>query len=128
MTIEILAGSLLIFCLRLADVAAGTLRISMLVRGYRLLAGGVSFLESLLWLVATAKALTGLDNPLKFVAFAAGYAVGTSQINPDALVSIDVVTTADLRQHAISRQGSPDPKAQDLDRYRKKPQASPRAR
>lgn len=63
--------------MRLADVSIGTIRIGMLVRGYRNIAGALSFIESLLWLFATAQVLTSLDNPIKFIAFAGGYAAGT---------------------------------------------------
>ncbi|MGF1495495.1 MAG: DUF2179 domain-containing protein [Elainellaceae cyanobacterium] len=173
MTLDTLSGALLIFCSRLTDVTIGTLRISMLVRGYRRIAGILSFIESLLWLFATGQAIQGMDNPLKFLAFGAGFASGTllgatidawlalgncvvrviapvespqvadalreigleitvinasgatgdaritfgiipkrikkrvlktiSAINPDALVSIDAVTTADLQNYSLSR-------------------------
>jgi len=63
--------------LRLTDVTIGTLRISMLVRGYRYIAGGLSFVEALLWLLATGTAVRNMDDPLKFVAFGAGFACGT---------------------------------------------------
>ncbi|MEB3231672.1 MAG: DUF5698 domain-containing protein [Leptolyngbyaceae bacterium] len=65
-------GALLIFCARLSDVTIGTLRISMLVRGYRTLAASLSFVESLLWLFATSKAIQGIDNPVKILAFGRG--------------------------------------------------------
>lgn len=77
MTTDIWLSALLIFCMRLADVPVGTVRIGMLVRGYRLAAGVLSFAESSLWLIATAQTITNLDNPVKFIAFAGGYAVGT---------------------------------------------------
>lgn len=66
-----------IFLLRIADVSIGTLRIGFLVRGRSGLAGALSFLESLVWLVAAAQVLANLDSPVKFVAYAAGYATGT---------------------------------------------------
>lgn len=74
---ELLLSALLIFAMRIADVSIGTIRIGMLVRGYRGIAGVLSFFESLLWLFATAQVLTSLDNPVKFIAFASGYAAGT---------------------------------------------------
>lgn len=173
MTLDIIFGALLIFLTRLTDVTIGTLRISMLVRGYRQIAGVLSFIEALLWLFATSKAIQGIDDPLKFLAFGAGFASGTllgstidgwlalgscvirviapvespqvadtlremglditvvnatgatgdarltfgiipkrkqkyilktiSAINPNALVSIDAVTTADLQGYAVPR-------------------------
>lgn len=76
-TLGLLAAAAGIFALRILDVSIGTLRIAYLVRGRRLLAGGLSFFESLIWLTAAAQVITSLDAPLKFVAYAAGYAAGT---------------------------------------------------
>lgn len=73
----LLLSGLSIFCLRIIDVSLGTLRIGFLVRGERRLAGLFSFFESLIWLTAASQVLTNLDSPLKFVAYAGGYAVGT---------------------------------------------------
>ena len=70
-------SALSIFFLRILDVSIGTLRIGMLMRGRRTLAGVCSFVESLIWLSAAAQVLTNLDNPAKFIAYAGGYAVGT---------------------------------------------------
>ena len=77
MTAAALLGALVIVVLRVADVALGTLRIAMLVRGRRGLAGVLSFAEALVWLLAAAQVLTNLDSPVQFVAYAAGYALGT---------------------------------------------------
>ncbi|MCA9131879.1 MAG: DUF2179 domain-containing protein [Planctomycetales bacterium] len=73
----LLLSAALIFVLRVGDVALGALRISMLIRGRRGLAGMFGFVESLIWLTAAALVLGNLDSPLKFVAYAAGYACGT---------------------------------------------------
>ncbi|MBS3967871.1 MAG: DUF2179 domain-containing protein [Truepera sp.] len=77
MTVELILGALLIFAMRVVDVSLGTLRIVMLVRGRRGLAGLLSFCESLIWLLAAGQVITNLDNPLQLVAFAGGYATGT---------------------------------------------------
>ncbi|MDV6373787.1 DUF2179 domain-containing protein [Deinococcus arenicola] len=77
LTADALLGALLIFSLRIVDVSLGTLRIGMLIRGKRTLAGVLSFFESLIWLLAAAKVLSTLDSPLQFVAYAGGYAAGT---------------------------------------------------
>jgi uncharacterized protein YebE (UPF0316 family) len=76
-TLALLVAAAGIFALRILDVSIGTLRITYLVRGRRLIAGGLSFFESLVWLTAAAQVITSLDAPLKFVAYAAGYATGT---------------------------------------------------
>lgn len=77
MTLDLALAAAVIFLLRIADVAIGTLRIGFLVRGRPGIAGGLSFVESLVWLMAAAQVLTNLDSPVKFVAYAAGYATGT---------------------------------------------------
>jgi uncharacterized protein YebE (UPF0316 family) len=76
-TLSLILGSLVIFFLRILDVSVGTLRIGMVVRGRRRLAGLFSFVESLIWLIAAAQVLGNLNSPLKFVAYAGGYAAGT---------------------------------------------------
>ncbi len=63
--------------MRVADQTLGTLRIVMLVRGRRSLAGALGFVESLIWLLAAAQVLSSLDSPLKMVAYAGGFAAGT---------------------------------------------------
>ncbi|UCH26461.1 MAG: DUF2179 domain-containing protein [Trueperaceae bacterium] len=73
-----MVSSLLIFGLRLADVSVSTVRLIVLVRGQRLLAGILSFVSSIIWLVAVAQVINELDNPLKVVAYAGGFAVGTA--------------------------------------------------
>jgi uncharacterized protein YebE (UPF0316 family) len=75
--VALLLSAAIIFCLRLADVSLGTLRIVFLVRGRRRIAGAVGFFESLIWVVAAGQVLSGLDEPLKMVAYAGGYAAGT---------------------------------------------------
>lgn len=77
MSLELALSAAVIFLLRIADVAIGTLRIGFLVRGRPRVAGALSFLESLVWLTAAAQVLANLDSPVKFVAYAGGYAAGT---------------------------------------------------
>jgi uncharacterized protein YebE (UPF0316 family) len=75
--VELLLSAAVIFFLRIADVSIGTLRIGFLVHSRPGLAGALSFLESLVWLTAAAQVLSSLDSPVKFVAYAGGYAAGT---------------------------------------------------
>lgn len=74
---ELALAALLIFGMRLLDVSAGTLRIVMLVRGRRRWAGLLGFLESLIWVLAAGQVLGDLDQPVKIVAYAGGFASGT---------------------------------------------------
>ncbi len=73
----LLIAAITIFSLRILDVSMGILRISMVVRGRRRLAGIFGFLESLIWLVAAAQVLKDLDSPIKYIAYAGGFAAGT---------------------------------------------------
>lgn len=75
---ELLLGSLLIFLLRIADVSIGSVRIVTLMRGRLVLAGMLGFVESLFWVSAAAIVFTNLDHPIRVIAFAAGFAIGTT--------------------------------------------------
>jgi uncharacterized protein YebE (UPF0316 family) len=68
---------LLIVGLRIIDVSAGVLRVMLLVRGKRLAATGIGFVESLTWLIAAAAVFGSLDTPIKAIAYAGGFAAGT---------------------------------------------------
>jgi len=70
-------GALLVFFMRVADVSLGAIRIVMLVRGRKWIAGILGFFESLVWVLAAGLVLTNLGSPLRIMAFAAGFAVGT---------------------------------------------------
>lgn len=73
----LLLSGALIFSLRVVDVSLGALRISMIFRGRRGLAGLFGFFESLVWLIAASLVVGKLDNPIQFIAYASGYATGT---------------------------------------------------
>jgi uncharacterized protein YebE (UPF0316 family) len=70
-------GALLIFCLRIIDVPIGTLRVMYMVRGDRLRAVPLAFLESATWIFAISRIIKHVDNPVNMVAFAGGFAAGT---------------------------------------------------
>jgi uncharacterized protein YebE (UPF0316 family) len=72
-----LLGALLIFCLRLVDVSIGAIRIVMIVRGERWIAGLLGFFESLTWVIAAGLVFSNLDSPVRMVAYAAGFGAGT---------------------------------------------------
>lgn len=67
----------LIFVLRALDVGMATVRIVLLSRGRKGSASLIGFFEALIWVVAVSRVLEGLDDPLRLVAFAAGFAAGT---------------------------------------------------
>lgn len=74
---SLLISALIIFGLRLIDVSLGTLRIQFVVQGRTRLAGVTAFFESLVWVLAAVQVLGDLNEPLKIVGYAGGYAAGT---------------------------------------------------
>jgi len=77
MDFQLIADLLLIVALRTLDVGISTVRIVVLGRGRRGLAAGLGFVEAIVWVVAVARVLDGIDDPARMVAFAAGFALGT---------------------------------------------------
>lgn len=67
---------ILIFLARISDQTIGTLRLMFVSKGIRNLATVLGFLESLIWLIAVSQIFKHLDNPLNYIAYAAGYAMG----------------------------------------------------
>ena len=74
---QLAADLLIIFILRAIDVGIATVRIVLLGRGRRTTAAALGFFESLIWVIAVSRVLSGLDDPWRMVAFAAGFAAGT---------------------------------------------------
>ncbi|MDI6720171.1 MAG: DUF2179 domain-containing protein [Methanomicrobiales archaeon] len=67
---------LLIFCARIVDVSMGTIRIIFVSRGLRTLAPILGFFEISIWLMAIGQIMRNLDNPLSYIAYAGGFAMG----------------------------------------------------
>jgi len=67
---------ILIFFARISDQTIGTLRLMYVSKGIKNLATFLGFLESLIWLLAVSQIFKHLDNPLNYVAYAGGYAMG----------------------------------------------------
>lgn len=74
---EVVIWAFIIFFLRVANIALGTVRMLLVVRGERPLASIVSFVEALLFLVALGKVVQDLTNIPNVLAYCAGFAVGT---------------------------------------------------
>jgi uncharacterized protein YebE (UPF0316 family) len=68
---------ILIFFARIADVSLGTLRITMVSRGYKLQSAVLGFFEVLIWVIVVAQLLSNLDHWVNYVAYAAGFSAGT---------------------------------------------------
>ena len=74
---SIYLGALIIFCLRIGDVTAGTLRVIFLVNGRRWPAMVLAFAESAIWILALSRVFSHLDQWQNMVGYACGYASGT---------------------------------------------------
>lgn len=66
----------LIFCARIIDVTIGTARVIFVARGYKLLAAAAGFIEVLIWLLAIGQIMKNLSNPICYIAYACGFALG----------------------------------------------------
>jgi uncharacterized protein YebE (UPF0316 family) len=74
---EAILGGLLIFVLRLTDVTLGTMRILMTVRGRKLLAAMIGFVEVTIFIVAISRVVRNVDNIWLVLGYSAGFAAGT---------------------------------------------------
>lgn len=75
--LHVLLGALLIFGLRCIDVPAGTIRVIYMVRGDRMRAFLLSFVESGAYIFAIATVFKDLTQPINMIAYICGYAAGT---------------------------------------------------
>ena len=76
-TTSVWVTSALIVLGRVMDVSLGTLRMLFIVQGRRLVAATLGFFEILIWVVVVSSVVTNLDRPMYFVAYAAGFSLGT---------------------------------------------------
>lgn len=67
---------LLIFVARVADVSIGTIRIVLFSRNKKFLVTLLGFVEVTIWLLAVRQVIINLTNPICYLAFAGGFAVG----------------------------------------------------
>lgn len=70
-------GPLIIFALRVCDVSMATFRMISAVRGRKLIATALGFVEILIWIIAVGTVVRHLDSPLLVIGYAAGFAAGT---------------------------------------------------
>jgi len=74
---DVLFDSFLIVMLRPADVSLGTVRIFPPTRGSRWRSSAIGFAETLIWVFAVTIVVQNLDDPVRMIAYAAGFALGT---------------------------------------------------
>ena len=66
----------IIFLARICDVTLDTLRIIYVSRGMKYLAPLIGFFEVLIWLMAITQILSNMTNPIYYIAYAGGFAMG----------------------------------------------------
>lgn len=67
----------LIFIARVGDVSINTLRIMFMMSGKRNVAPFLGFFEALIWLLAIGQIFQNINNPMSYIAYAAGFGTGT---------------------------------------------------
>lgn len=90
---------LLIFSARVLDVSMDTMRVIFVSRGVRLLAAGLGFFEVLIWLLAINATMRNMNNPLCYVAYGGGFAMGNYLgVSIEAWLSIGKVVVRVITQ------------------------------
>jgi len=69
-------AALLIFALRITDMSLDTMRMLFVMRGRKKIAWLLGFCQSAVFVVAIARVLSDLQNPLMVLGYAAGFATG----------------------------------------------------
>lgn len=67
---------LLIFLARIGDVSINTLRIVFVMSGKKFIAPLMGFFEALIWLLAIGQIFQNINNPLSYIAYSGGFAMG----------------------------------------------------
>lgn len=98
----------LIFLARVADVSLGTIRVIFISKGFKYLAACTGFFEVLIWIIAMGQIINNLTNPICYLAYAGGFAmgnfVGIRIIEKLSLgmVMLRVVTQNDIRDLLVA--------------------------
>ncbi len=66
----------LIFLSRILDQSIGTLRVIFVSKGLKNIAPFFGFFEVIIWLLAVAQVMKHLNNPMSYIAYGAGFAMG----------------------------------------------------
>ncbi|MCC5910522.1 MAG: DUF2179 domain-containing protein [Clostridiaceae bacterium] len=72
----LLLGYIFIFTAKVADMTLATIRMIMVVRGKRLEAAAIGFIEVTIYILALGKVISELDNPVNIIVYALGFATG----------------------------------------------------
>ena len=94
--------ALIIFSVRIVDVAIGTLRTISVVQGRLALSVVLGFFEVLIWIAALSQVIIGVgESPILMVAYAGGFAVGNAVgIVMDRKLALGLVVIRIISPHA----------------------------
>lgn len=73
---QVMITGILILLARVCDVSLGTIRILLLMHGYRLYAALTGFVECLIFIFILGTVMQHLDNPVSLVFYSLGFALG----------------------------------------------------
>lgn len=76
LTTQVLLEAGLIFLLRVANMSLDTVRVMMVMRGNKLAAWLLGFIQTVIYVAVLTTVITDLSNLVKLVAYAAGFATG----------------------------------------------------
>ena len=69
-------GALFVFAMRVLDMSLDTLRMLFVMRGRKLLAGGIGAVQASVFILAVSQVLKGPLDPLKVLGYAVGFGAG----------------------------------------------------
>jgi len=94
-------GALLIFGARIVDVSCDTMRVIFAIRGKRVVAGLLGFVQALVWIFAVSAAIKHLDSVWHILGYAGGYATGTFVgVTIERMIAYGVATVRVVSKHA----------------------------
>ena len=74
---DVIGWALLIFVLRMANMALATVRMLIMIRGEKWLSALIGFFEALFFVVAVGKTVMNIGNLANLLAYCGGFAAGT---------------------------------------------------
>ena len=74
---DLFLSALIIFFLRLADQSLGTMRARLVSRKKPIYGALIGLIESAIWIIAVAKVINDIDEPILIAGYAIGFAAGT---------------------------------------------------
>lgn len=73
---NVVITGLLVCLARILDVTLNTLKLKSMMRGKKLIASSLAFVEVLVYMLAASKAFKYIDNPIILLFYCVGYALG----------------------------------------------------